>query len=250
MNLLVIICIIILAFVCEYLDSSLGMGYGTILSPLLLIFGFDPLIIIPSILISQSLAGFVASIFHHKLGNANFNIKQKDLKISLVIITFGLSASILAVFVSISIDIIFIKTYISILVLVVGSILLLNRKFNFSWKKIMGISVISAFNKSLSGGGFGPIVTSGQIISGNDSKCSIGITTFTEAPICICGFITYFLLNGIIDPVIPIIMTFGALLATPLGAFSTMKLNEKKGRKIVGILTIILGVFILFKIFI
>ncbi|MCK4232918.1 hypothetical protein KAX75_00695, partial [candidate division WOR-3 bacterium] len=54
-----------LAFCCEYIDSSLGMGYGTILSPVLIIMGFDPLIVVPSILLSQAVGGFTASIFHH-----------------------------------------------------------------------------------------------------------------------------------------------------------------------------------------
>jgi len=32
--------IIPLPFLCEFIDSSLGMGYGTILSPILLLMGF------------------------------------------------------------------------------------------------------------------------------------------------------------------------------------------------------------------
>ncbi|MCM8800205.1 MAG: hypothetical protein NC900_05740 [Candidatus Omnitrophica bacterium] len=37
-----IIFIVLFAFLCEYLDSTLGMGYGTIMSPVLLILGFNP----------------------------------------------------------------------------------------------------------------------------------------------------------------------------------------------------------------
>ncbi len=41
---------LVLAFVCEMIDLSLGMLYGTILSPVLTIVGFDPLVVVPSIL--------------------------------------------------------------------------------------------------------------------------------------------------------------------------------------------------------
>jgi len=45
-----------------------------------------------------------------------------------------------------------------------GTIRLLRTRFNFSWKKIFGIEILSAFNKGISGGGFGPVVTSGQLM--------------------------------------------------------------------------------------
>ena len=55
-----------MAFICEFIDSSLGMGYGTILSPVLIIMGFDPLVAIPALLLSQAVGGFTAAIFHHQ----------------------------------------------------------------------------------------------------------------------------------------------------------------------------------------
>ena len=57
----------IIAFFCEYLDSSLGMGYGTTLSPLLLILGYDPLQIVPALLVSELITGLSAAFFHQKL---------------------------------------------------------------------------------------------------------------------------------------------------------------------------------------
>ena len=39
------------ALACEFMDSSLGMGYGTTLTPLLLMAGFEPLQIVPAILL-------------------------------------------------------------------------------------------------------------------------------------------------------------------------------------------------------
>ena len=38
-------------FVCELVDSSLGMGYGTTVTPLLLAAGYSPLDIVPAVLI-------------------------------------------------------------------------------------------------------------------------------------------------------------------------------------------------------
>ena len=58
--------IFFLAFLCEVTDASFGMGYGTILAPLLLIVGYEPAVIVPAILLSQAVGGFTASVFHHR----------------------------------------------------------------------------------------------------------------------------------------------------------------------------------------
>ncbi len=241
--------IFIFGFSCYYINSSFGMGYGTILSPLFLILGYDPLIIIPSILISQAIGGLSAAFFHRKFGNVKITLHSDDSKIASIIILAGIIAAILTVFIAVNIDIVYIKTYIGLLVLLMGIVLLSNKIFVFTWKKIIGISILSAFNKSLSGGGFGPIVTSGQIISGKNTRNSIGITLLTEGPICICGFLTYALLNGFVEPIFPTILILGAVAATPFGAFGIKKFNENKTRKFLGILMIILGTATILRIF-
>ena len=65
----------ILAFFCEYMDSTLGMGYGTTLTPVLLIMGYQPLQVVPVILISELITGLLAGAFHHKEGNVDFKPK-------------------------------------------------------------------------------------------------------------------------------------------------------------------------------
>jgi len=194
--------IILGAFACELIDSSLGMMYGTILSPVLIIAGFDPLVVVPSLLLSQAFSGFIASITHHQLRNVDFSIKSgvterlrklgyigafrrnmpSDLKVVICVSCFGILATVIASMAAMNIPKAALKTYIGVLVLVMGAILLLGFKFRFSWKKIVGIGILSAFNKGMSGGGFGPVVTSGQLISGRTSKNSIGATTLAEAP--------------------------------------------------------------------
>ena len=42
--------IVLLAFFCELVDSTLGMGYGTTLTPLLLAVGYEPIAIVPAVL--------------------------------------------------------------------------------------------------------------------------------------------------------------------------------------------------------
>jgi hypothetical protein len=235
------------------------MLYGTILSPILIILGYDPLIVVPSILFSQAIGGFISSIRHHQLKNANFNINRKiirdfqkattkDLKVFSIIASFGIIGAIIAVIIAISIPKIILETYISTLVLLMGIILLLKRKFKFSWKKIFALGAISSFNKAISGGGFGPVVTSGQLISGRLSKESIATTTLSEVPICIVSFLTYLIVKGLSSWNLVLTLTIGAIVGAMIGPCITTKFHsEKKVRVCFGIFVTLLGVWTLVK---
>jgi len=260
------------AFFCEFIDASMGMLYGTILSPVLIIAGFEPVLVVPSILLSQALGGFTASVFHQRFKNVNLALKTtnlkiiakkiselgyiesfkrgttKDFKVSFCVSSLGIVATIIAALIATIIPKAVLKTYIGILVLVMGIILLLGLEFKFSWKKMLAVGALSAFNKGISGGGFGPVVTSGQIIAGRDGKSSIGATTFAEVPICIVGFFTFLITKGISDWNLVIFLIIGALLGAPLGALLTSRLKSEKRLKItLGTLTLTLGIWTLVK---
>jgi uncharacterized protein len=253
-------------FIGELLDSSLGMLYGTILSPVLIIAGYDPLVVVPSILLTQAVGGLIAAIGHHRLHNANFSVDRdalrvrrcggilrslksattRDFKIALVVTVLGVAATVLAAFVATSISKTALNTYIGVLVLAMGAILLLRRQFVFSWRKMVGVAVLSSFNKGLSGGGFGPVVTAGQMISGQGSRGAIGATTLAEMPICIVGFLTYVLRRGMPTWDLVVFLGIGAILGAVVGPHITARFtSENKVRMGLGLLVTALGVWTL-----
>ena len=260
-----------LAFACEFIDCSLGMGYGTILTPALVIMGFDPLVVIPAVLLSQAFGGLSASIFHHQFENVSFRADSRDLKIVFVIAGFGLIATVAAALISINIPKIVLKTYIGVLVTSMGAIILVHAAFAFSWGRMVAVGIISSFNKGMSGGGFGPVVTGGQILSGQDHKAAIGATTLAEAPICIAAFFTYLIgrtVGAVEGPVLSmpashffqhmfsrqlfhwelvLALFIGSILVTPFGAFTTRSLKKEWMRYITGILITVLGISTLVK---
>jgi uncharacterized membrane protein YfcA len=67
--------IFVISLLAEYMDATIGMGYGTTLTPLLLLIGFSPLQIVPSILLSQFIAGIFAATLHQGAGNVSFDFK-------------------------------------------------------------------------------------------------------------------------------------------------------------------------------
>jgi len=244
LTLAIIIFVMILAFGCEYIDSALGMGYGTIMSPVLILLGFDPLLVVPSILFSEAFSGFSSSIMHHYHKNIDFtNKEEKHLKVVYLISGLSVVATILTVILVVNVPKIFVSAYIGIIVLLMGLLLISNLRFAFSWKKITVIGVVSAFNKTISGGGFGPLVTAGQVISGRETKPSIAVTGACEIAVCVVGFIMYFILNGIETFILPIAMAIASVSVTPLATFTTKQIKKDVlARRLVGVVCAVLGV--------
>ncbi|MFX0072086.1 MAG: sulfite exporter TauE/SafE family protein, partial [Candidatus Hermodarchaeota archaeon] len=95
-----ILLIIVLAFIFETMDSTAGMGFGTCMAPLLFLLGYSPLQIVPTLLISQSITGFIVSFFDHEYKNIHFSFRPLNdaTKISLIIGLFGCIAIFTSIF--------------------------------------------------------------------------------------------------------------------------------------------------------
>ena len=240
----------IIAFISEYLDSALGMGYGTALAPILILMGHDPLRVTPAILISQFFTDIAAVLCHHSVKNVNFKLASSDFRIALLLGLVSSIGVIISVIVAIKIPKWLLTLYIGLLVSTMGIVILATAKrpMRFSWTKIIGLSFLASFNKGVSGGGYGPLVMGGQLISGLNAKNAVGITAFAEAITCFVGFIAYFISGKFIDWKLAWMLTIFAVIAVPLAAFTVKNIYSDSLKRLVGILIMILGLMTLFKI--
>ena len=265
--------IIALALFAEYVDSTLGMGYGTMLTPILMMMGFQPLQIVPAVLLSELVSGLLAGYLHHRAGNVDFSVNNKnnhnahakgkesgvvqslknslsrDLKVVVVIAVFSVIGTVISVFLALNLPKLVLKTYIGALVFAIGIVILVTMKknFKFSWKRIIGLSVIASFNKGMSGGGYGPVVTGGQLLSGVKDKSAIGITSLAEGLTCIIGVTMYVVYPQEIDWSLFPYLVIGAVLSVPISVLTVKRLKTVKLRNIIGVITILLGSFTLLK---
>ena len=242
--------LLLLALGCEYVDSTLGMGYGTTLTPILLLVGYEPAQIVPSVLLSEFLTGILAGVLHHGFGNVNFKPGSRPFKVALALAACSVVGTLAAVFIAVNIPRWMLKTYIGVLVLAmgIGILVTINKTFAFSWKRIIGLGLVAAFNKGLSGGGYGPLVTGGQIMAGVDGKGAIGITSLAEGLVCFVGILAYTLTgNGAVDRGLAPSLILGAVLSVPFAALTVKKMPTQKLRWAIGIGITALGLFTLVK---
>ena len=261
--------IAIVALICEYMDASIGMGYGTALSPILIIMGFLPLQVVPAVLLGQLVGGLAGGFFHHRLGNIKLDFRRDeaikkrlrglgymprsvDSKVIFILAVCGFMGGLAAVFFALNIPTVALETYIGIMVLSIGIVILVqrNRERNLSWRGLVGIGLISAFNKGASGGGYGPLVTGGQIISGREARSSIGSTTLAEAVVCIVAFVSYVVLKGDIYWRLAAATSIGSVVAAPFAAMTVKRIDSRRLKIVIGIATSVLGALTITKVFI
>lgn len=251
LSLYVIAAIALMAFVCEYTDSTLGMGYGTTLTPILLLMGFEPLQIVPVVLLSELITGVLAGVFHQREGNVDFR-DPNNTKIAAIFAGSGVFGTLAAVVVALNLPKTYLEIYIGFLVFFLGVFMLAvgERKFAFSWKRLIATGLLASFNKGISGGGYGPLVCTGQIFSGVKAKSAVAITSVAESLVCLVGILVYFFVShkDVDWTIAPYIIT-GAVLSVPLSAKTVKLIQEDKFRFVVACLTFALGIFCLVKAF-
>ncbi len=266
--------IILIAFVAEYVDATLGMGYGTTLTPVLLICGFEPMQVVPAILMSELCTGVLAGFTHHSVGNVDFKPKTMNvkrifnafkkygikesfnqgvplhLKISLLISSCSVFGTIFAVILALNIPKYYMALYIGVLVIFIGLVILLTirRTFRFSWKRITFLGLLASFNKGLSGGGYGPVITGGQLLAGVEGKNAIGITSLSEGITCLVGVVAYYLSGKQINWILAPYLVIGAVLSIPFSALTIRKVKAQSMKWIIGFATLILGTLTLIKV--
>jgi len=263
--------IAVLALFAEYVDSTLGMGYGTTLTPILLLMGFEPLHVVPAVLLSELMTGLLAGAAHHAVGNADFGLKlvrgsggsaqgggrsaaacivvPVHLKVAMVIAACSVVGTLVAVFAAVSINKLALRIYIGLLVTAMGAFILFSRRKSqpFSWRRITFCGLLASFNKGLSGGGYGPVVTGGQILAGMPGNSAVAITSVAEGLTCVVGFLAYLLITGIQDWTLMPYLCVGAVLSVPLSAVTVKRIGPGSLKIAIGILTLLLGLLTLGK---
>jgi len=237
------------ALLCEYVDSSLGMGYGTTLTPLLLIAGFDPLQIVPAVLFSELLTGLTAGALHHRDGNLDLLRDLRVRRTVLLLTALSAAGATVAAVVAVNIPKFWFSLAIVVIVLSMGLLTLATarRRIRYRAGSMVAVGLVAAFNKGLSGGGYGPLVTAGQVVSGVPAKQAVGITSVAEAFTCLVGLAAYFSLDRQLDLALATPLALGALLSVPMATVTVKRLPEGVVRGAVGIMTLVLGLVSLAK---
>ncbi|MCP5523118.1 MAG: sulfite exporter TauE/SafE family protein [Verrucomicrobiales bacterium] len=219
------------------------MGYGTIITPTLILLGYEPSDIVPTVLLSELLSGFTAAFFHHEIRNVDFRLSGRDLKPAALLAGGSVVGATVGVMLALNLPKDTLRQVIGCIILLSGFfvVVLARRVVVYRNWKMLALSGVASFNKAVSGGGYGPLVTSGQILTGVPGRSAVGITSFAEAFTCLLASALFLIKGGYVNLTLFIPMCAGALCSVPFSVFAINKANEDHLKIIIGVLTMVIG---------
>lgn len=240
--------ILLLALACEFMDATIGMGYGTTLVPLLFVLKLPPAVK-EAALLSQLLANISATFFHHQAGNIDLLKDRKARNAGLLMGGIGLTVAVAAEIVTIRMPQHLLRPAITVMVIAIGLFMLVagGLKIRFRMRNVGLLAGIAGFNKAFSGGGYGPLVAGGQVLVGLPVRIAVATTAIAEAIVCAAAVTTYYLHGKTIPLYLLLPMCVGALLSTPASAVTLRRLPAKAVKRIMAVSIIALGLYALWQ---
>lgn len=248
--------LLVLAFFFEMVDNGLGGGFGTIMSPLLVLLGYNPKLLVPAILVSETISGLWGGFWHRRFHNINWKAAGLTLMGSLA--AMALATYVMSTILSPA----SLKQIISILAVTMGIFVVIRSyltkqisKMNLSkhtWLiAVMGFMI--GYNKGSSGGSYGPFSVTGYMVMGLPAAVAIGTTTVAEGIACALGVGILTQTGGVFNITVIAAITIGAFIADPISAFINHRLKNKLSPpfhgRIIGLAMTFVGLIALLRIF-
>ena len=204
------------------------------------------------VLFSEFITGILAGLLHLEFENVDLRPGTRDFKVMLVMTLLSIVGVVIAVLISVSLPTWAVKAYIGIVVLGIGISILLNhkRRIAFSWKRIAGLGLLASFNKGISGGGYGPVVTGGKVLAGMESRRAVVIASMAEGITSAVG-VSIYLLSGVsINMDLASSLLIGAVLSVPLAAYFIKRVSVGRLTLTIGVMSTALGGYTLLRLFV
>ncbi|PTQ90973.1 sulfite exporter TauE/SafE family protein [Agitococcus lubricus] len=219
----------------QIIDGALGMAYGITATTFLLGSGVSPAAASASVHLAEVFTTGFSGFSHWRFGNIN-----KALFYRLVIP--GVIGAVLGAYVVTSFDGDVLKPYISAYLLLMG-LYILSKAFRTlktrkeAPKHIAPLALTGGFVDSVGGGGWGPVVTTSLVGTGQDPRTTIGSVNAAEFFLSLAGAASFAIFGSVFSnwPLIAGLVV-GGLFAAPFAAWLCHHLQPKSLLIIVGVL--------------
>ena len=238
-NPLMFLACVLVGFVGQMIDGSLGMAYGVSCNTFLLALGLPPAASSASVHAAEVITTGISGLAHFKLGNV-----RKDLFLRLLIpgiLGGGIGAYALTQF-----DGSVIKPYISGYLVLMGAVILVkglrkNPVHHEVRRGIEPLALAGGLLDALGGGGWGPLVTTTLVASGNHPRHTIGSVNASEFFVTVTESVVFILTIGLTHWQIILGLLLGGAIGAPLAALLTRRLPVRVLMILVGVLIILVS---------
>jgi len=225
---------IVIGFVAQLIDGTLGMAYGVSCSTLLMNFGVSPKVATASVHTAEVFTTGVSGLAHLRFKNID---KQLFFRI---VITGVIGAVIGAYLISEIFDGKLIKPFIAAYLLFLGVVILIKgirnkKKKETRVKRAEGLALVGGFCDAVGGGGWGPLVTSNIIQQGKNPRETIGTVNTAEFFIAFFSTGVFLFFVGIDNWQVVLGLIAGGVVAAPAGAYFASRVNRRAMMILIGV---------------
>ncbi len=236
---------VLVGLIAQAIDGALGMAYGITSTSFLLATGASPAVASASVHIAEVFTTGVSGVAHIKLGNVSRQLFLRLLLPGMVGATAG------AWLVS-SVDAAVIKPVVAAYLLLMGLYVLskafrARRQARGEPRHVAKLGLAGGFVDAVGGGGWGPVVTTTLVGTGQDPRLTIGSVNLAE-------FFLTFVAAGVFTMLVPEApwatvagLVVGGLFAAPLAALMTARLNTRALLVLVGVVIVATSSFNLWR---
>jgi hypothetical protein len=235
---------IVVGFVAQMIDGSLGMAYGVSSNTLLLSLGLMPAMASSSVHAAEVVTTAVSGASHWRLGNV-------DKRLFLRLLIPGVIGGAAGAYLLTSLPGEILKPYISAYLLVMGAVILAKAirgvvaavdSSHWTRGRLVPLGLVGGVFDAIGGGGWGPVVTSTLLASGNNPRFTIDSVNLVEFFVTLAESITFILTIGLSHWKVILGLMIGGVVAAPLAAVVCRKIPARTLMIIVGVLIIGLSI--------
>ncbi len=231
---------VVVGFLAQMIDGTLGMAYGVSSTTFLLSLGLPPATASASVHMAEVVTTGISGLAHWKQGNVDGYLLKR-------LVIPGMLGGITGAYILVNMDGSILKPWISAYLLLMGLVilwraLLKNQVESKVTTHLTLLGLVGGFFDAIGGGGWGPVVTTTLVARGNNPRYSIGSVNGSEFFITFAESVTFLLTIGLGNWPIILGLLLGGAIAAPLGAFATRRLPTRALMILVGLLIIALSV--------
>lgn len=233
-------------FLAQFVDGSMGLGYGTISTTFLLAYGVSPAIVSSRVHSARVFSSGVSGYSHHRFGNINKKLFRAIVIPGVIGAVLGATLAYFGKEYSnyVRIPLSFYTIYLGYYIVRKA---FARRKAGDKVRRAGWLASIGGFTDAFAGGGWGTLVTSTLISKRKNPRYVIGSVCLAEFFVVLASSITFFILLRSI-PLIDIAgLIAGGIIAAPIAARLAGKLPARAMFIAVGSLVILTSCTTLWK---
>ena len=229
----------------QLVDGMLGMGYGVTAASFLLSMGASPAVASASVHIAKFFTCGVSGMAHAKYGNV-------DRRLFVRLLVPGALGAVAGVALVTHVDASLMRPYVAAYLVIMGCMILVKafralRRRQGEPRHVGKLALFGGFVDAIGGGGWGPVVTSTLVGSGNYPRTTVGSVNFAEFFVTLATAASFTLLA--VEGTWPVVagLVAGGVLAAPFAARLCRGLSPRLLLALVGLLITALSLYSLYR---